>query len=264
MLSLNINSTSISDGYWLNPIKDYDFEYENLQIYFARKESFGDIDPFRHIVECELTRECGLNDVFAYLHDFKGPIQTFFSTTEGSEIKKWELRNGQYIICKRSSEERREGETKTFEFFARCGIKTPKFETTHIAFDIFRDFEYIKRRYHSQYWANGIDIIEKTCLTDSNSFLVPLANYVIRGDLDIRMPLMRMFEDFKMDLKEFENYTDAILEYQRKNGLQNGEIDVRNFGILVDKNNRATPAVWSGFERFVCTFDSPSKDITID
>ena len=88
----------------------------------------------------------------------------------------------------------------------------------------------------------NLHVIQKRCLTDSDSYLERLIDYV-ENDSDIEMPIIRMCKANNVSDIETKQLIDIVKKYQREFDVEDCLLDTRNMGLLINKTN-PKPVVW--------------------
>ena len=231
-LSLANNSVNLSDKYWVNIDCDTAFKYQNTNYYIPHND-YNNINPFTNVHLNDIDKHA-LNDTFVY-HNKEHSYESFVWSTNGEAKKSFLIRDNKYHILKRATSDLLIEELTTFDFFKRHGFVTPDWLVFHcdigepgLCFDIDS----------SNY---GVSFIQKKCLTDNDSILVPLSDF-INSDYDLSKPATQLCQTYNIAPQMF---IDAVSQFMAENNISNCELDTTNIGLLVHENKPAQFAVWS-------------------
>ena len=242
VLSLSLNSISLVDKYWINPLKNNSFIINGAHVNFTRT-TWMQINPFVILHSPYQIDQYGLCDQF--LFPKQNPISSLslIWTINGEQNKKWtfNLRNNRYVLEKKLNAQQLEVEIDTFNFFANTDIIVPEYSYTIEQLD--EADMHIKNCYNNETIAEGLHIIKKACLTSSDSYLVPLIDFVCDDD-NIHDAVLRMCNNYVVNPTLIQSFLVAIKQYQDVFNVSDFCLDTRNMGLLVSETNIQF-AVWS-------------------
>lgn len=239
ILSLSTNSVSLCDKYWLNPIITTEFRMNGVLISFQRK-TWESVDPFVNLHVPGVLEEYGLYDSFFVDKPDDISSQSLIWTTSGEQNKRWILENGEYYLEKKLYKKQFENELSTLNFFSCHNIMVPEFDYfIQSLTEPEIDYSCI---YNIQTRQEGLHVIQKRCLTNSNSYLVSLMDFV-QDDTDIVVPIQRMCSHYNVNNAIVRQFIDIVKEYQKQFNIKDTLLNTQNMGLLIT-NDRATPVVW--------------------
>jgi uncharacterized protein YutD len=240
VLSLLSNSVSLADKYWLNPNDDVKFKCNGIDILIRRK-NWDDVDPFRNTIISQDINNIAFNDSFIGVNCNSCNKISLNWTTNGNEIKRWNCHNGLYVLEKRMCKHRLEIETKTFDFFSKRDVCAPSYIQKHIDVQDSNqyDFDTIE---------NGIDFIQKQCITDESSWILSLSDYIgyMSNDIELYDLIRSMFFDNGVSVSDIDKFINTIKSYIVEFCIDCKTIDTSNFGLLINLHGKVKSAVWGG------------------
>jgi hypothetical protein len=166
ILSLNTNSMSVSDWYWLKPEQNIEFQYYAQKIEFLLTtweqsnwfDHKSDIDSFNHHMG---------KDVFVY-DEYTQPLKAPVFAIRGDVQNQFTMHDSKICIKQRKTKEKIQDELSCLMELGKVGVVVPTIKTEHT--DNCLDtkmFNYATRQ-------NGMDFIIKDILTSNDHKLVPL------------------------------------------------------------------------------------------
>lgn len=236
ILSLHYNSANLADKYWLNPDEDVEVEYCKTIIYLKHKKSYADVDFFSNRIDNTETEK--LNQMMFFYKENRRDflkmdiVRTPLFTTNGMEIKRWIIKDNQYVLQKKYCIEDYNKEKKCLDFFHEHGVLTPDLIAEQIQFND------IEEQLTESNWKHIV--ASKPCLTDKNSYLVPAQPYVEHHD-GLEQIVEKILKNKSFDKDEVNNFIKVFTEYTR-NSKEMKRTD--NFGFFI-KDEFARPVVWS-------------------
>ena len=239
ILSLATNATSLIDKYWLNPVETTEFTVNGAHILFEKK-TWGEVDPFRNLYYPGQLEEYALNDIFAGVRYSGIPAKSLVWSTSGAQNKRWMLDEDKYYLEKKLTKEDFNDEISTFEFFANTNVLIPKYEchVRELDYENYEDFH----SFCLSTIGEGLFIIKKRCLTDTNSFLVPLCDYM-SSSKEIKTAIQTMCEQYKLSKAETIAFIELIEQYQKQFTVPDYLLNTQNIGLFVSKQ-KVRPVVW--------------------
>jgi hypothetical protein len=244
ILSLSTNSISLADKYWINPKETTAFVVNGANMIFERK-TWDEVDPFKNLYIPGQLEQYGLYDCFFIEKPEEISARSLILSTSGQQNKRWMLDNNGYYLEKKLYKQQFEEELSTLDFFLLNGIMVPKYD--YYIKELNDPNEEYDRVYSVQTIQEGLHVIQKRCLTNSNSYLESLIDYVDNDDV-IDAPIRRMFAHHGVPEKEIERFVQVLKAYQLKFDIKDNWIDTSNLGLLVDENG-AHPVVWGRLQK---------------
>ena len=239
ILSLSTNSVSLCDKYWLNPITTTEFRMNGVLVSFQRK-TWESVDPFINLHVPGVLEEYGLYDSFFVDKPDDIPYQSLIWTTSGEQNKRWMLDDKGYYLEKKLNEQQFNDELKTLDFFLLKGIMVPEYNYSVKTLDnTDEDYSCI---YSHRTIQEGLHVIQKRCLTNSNCYLVSLMDFV-KDDVDIAVPIQRMCGYYNVSDAIVQRFINSVKEYAKLFNIPDTLLNTQNMGLLI-KETDAIPVVW--------------------
>lgn len=245
ILSLNSNSASLTDWYWLQPTSDCCFSYFGQKIVFNTSQwnnvswfaNWKDISSFN----CYMHKD--VYDYNTYVQPIKTPIFVISGESQNQIIT-----NGESIWLKqRKSEHRIQNEIKCLSELNHYGIITPKIETAFIDATRLVQNDDSQRSVFDYYTKqHGMHFVIKRLMTDENHKLIALSWFGQQINASSMSDIVDNIEqlcNMRIANKDAAKFIDR---YVRDNAI-NG-IDGSNIGFLCDENYNMRIAVWSNIE----------------
>lgn len=239
ILSLSINAVSISDKYWLNPISTTEFIVNGAEISFQKK-IWEDVNPFAHLYTPGKLEQFALYDNFLSVKTENISPQSLIWTTSGEQSKRWLIDENGYYLEKKLYKQQLENEIYTLDFFQKHGITVPDY--SYDIKSLNTDDRYCDI-YNIQTIKEGLCVIKKRCITDSDSYLEPLSTFVENSDIKIEEPIKRMFSQYNVNNSDIQQFINVISIYKQRFDVPDTMLDTQNMGLLIIKDS-AIPAVW--------------------
>ena len=249
LLSLSSNSVSLADKYWINPKITTEFICNGAEITFERK-SWDEVNPFANQYIPGVLEQYGLNDVFYTPLPGKIMVRSLIWTTQGEKNKRWMIDKKGYILEKKLAKAELKNELKTLDFFSLNGILTPQYD--YYIKDLNRDDEIVFGSFEIDTINEGLHVIQKTCLTDSCSYLDNVSNYFEIGE-SVEEAIRKMFSQHGIENDEVVRFVEIVREYQKKFDVTEDSLDTRNFGLYVAKDS-IQPVVWGRLKMTTYSF----------
>lgn len=239
ILSLPINAVSLVDKYWLNPDDTTEFVVNGADILFERK-TWDNVDPFRNLYKPGLLEEYALNDIFLEESLSGIPAKSLLWSTSGAQNKRWMLDDNGYYLEKKLMKEDFENEIQTFKFFANTPVIIPEYSCITRALDYNNETDF--NSYSLDSLAEGLFIIQKRCLTDTDSYFVRLCDY-IDNPTQLEQAIQVMCSQNNVSVEDANMFTSLVTRYQKQFEIPAHLINTKNMGLLVAKQG-ACPVVW--------------------
>ena len=239
LLSLTTNFASLADKYWLNPVETTEFTINGAHIIFEKK-TWDEVNPFKNLYGPGQLEEYALNDTFVGVRYLGIPAKSLLWSTSGAQNKRWMLDGDKYYLEKKLTKEDFNDEVSTFNFFANTNILVPEYECQVRELDYENDEDI--HSFCLSTIGEGLFIIKKRCLTDTNSYLVPLCDY-IGNHKDIKTAIHTMCEQYKLPDAETAEFIQLIEQYQKQFNVSDYLLNTKNIGLFVSKQ-KVRPVVW--------------------
>lgn len=232
LLSLQHNSVSFSDKYWLQPVDLTNFYYNDILFSFPRS-NWNTINPFyRMNIHCDFM----LNDLFSYQIQNANYMMNCQWTCNGNWIKQWKKNNVEHVLYKRTLQQNLQNEINTFFLCEQYNIHHPDYTVETLVTPRERT------RYNTNTLRDGMLVIKKQCITTSDLFLIPAIQY-IKPNVNIENLISNMASDIMVSKNDINNIKRLLTHIQQS--LKNNEcIDTNNFGLLTD-GKTGIFTVWS-------------------
>lgn len=243
ILSLQTNSVSISDKYWINPNETQEFFVNGAKIIFTRT-SWDSVNPFKNMYYPREIDEIGLHDIFIFEKKEHLKSDSLIWTTSGAKSKRWIVNCCKYTLEKKLSSRLLKNEIDTLNFFSERNILIPNF--THSSRQINDDEVQF---YDINTMNDGLHIISKECVVSDNSYFIP-AKDLVENETSIESLITKMCCLFDIDVKEKSNFINAINDYKIAFCVDDNKINLGNFGLLIE-NTTARFVVLGGLKLFI-------------
>lgn len=239
ILSLSNNAVSLSDKYWVNTSETTEFTINGAQISFKRK-TWSEADPFKNLHKPGPLEEYALNDIFMKGHLSGIPAKSLIWSTSGGQNKRWMLDDKGYYLEKKLMKEDFDNEVQTFEFFEKTSIVTPEYEcwTKVLSEQNEDDFN----SFSLDSLSEGLYVIKKRCLTNSDSYMVRLYDYMNYSQ-NLEQTIRDMCYHNNLPALQTEAFIDLIKKYQQQFDVLDYLMNTKNMGLLIDKDE-VKPVVW--------------------
>ena len=239
ILSLTVNAVSLADKYWLNPNETTEFSVNGANILFEKK-TWDNVDPFRNLYKPGLLEEYALNDIFIEKSPSGIPAKSLLWSTSGAQNKRWLLDGKGYYLEKKLMKEDFDNEIQTYEFFANTPVIIPEHSCITRALDRNNDKDF--NSYSLDSLAEGLFIIQKRCLTNSDSYFVRLCDY-IDNPTQLEQAIQVMCSQNNVSGEDANTFISLVTQYQKQFEVPAHLINTKNMGLLVTKQG-AYPVVW--------------------
>lgn len=235
VLSLQTNSVSISDKYWLNPHQTHDFFFNSAHIVF-KNTTWDKVNPFQNTYSPCKMDEIALYDLFHFpIHD---PFESnsLVWTTHGDKSKRWIVKDKCFYLEKKVSSSDLSSEIRTLEFFSQRGIMVPEYE--HMSRQVRDDESHF---YDIVTHEDGIHVITKKCFVDDDSYFIS-ACYFVDGERDIESLIKKMCYKHSVKWSQTRRFVKSIKAFMKEFCVEDHLINTSNFGLLV-RPSGAVPVV---------------------
>lgn len=237
LFSLETNCASLTDAYWINPDRNYEFVVCNRTLKCQ-------VSNWEHIKrnKFDLDGETSLNNVLfndmlmasneTPIYSLKNPV----FTTNGDEQKRWILLDNKWCLEKRNTKEKIQKELECFDFFKKRDIIVPQTRTYKLSVSN-------KKQYLNSTIEDGLNIILKQTILHEKDTLIPLSWCLLSIKTDIITKsdfASTMLEKVSEDV--LNNFIEAINLYKKT--YQYDHIDLSNIG-FVCSDGKYLPSVWS-------------------
>lgn len=239
ILSLTVNAVSLTDKYWLNPNETTEFSVNGANILFEKK-MWDNVDPFRNLYKPGLLEEYALNDIFIEKSLSGIPAKSLLWSTSGAQNKRWLLDGTRYYLEKKLMKEDFDNEIQTFEFFANTPVIIPEYSGITRVLDHNNEKDF--NSFSLDTLDEGLFIVQKRCLTDVDSHLVRLCDY-IEFPRALEQAVQTMCSSYNVSEEDINTFISLIAQYQKQFEVPVYLMNTKNMGLLVTKQG-AHPVVW--------------------
>jgi hypothetical protein len=238
ILSLNTNSTSISDWYWLQPEENMEFEYGEQLVSFC-VTSWNAANWHKNQENVNTFNSCINKDIFEW-GKFVSPVRSPIFTINGTSHNQFFIQNGEMFIKQRKTKSKIDNDVRCLSFFENRGVLVPAYQV---------DFEYVEDRdtedghiYLETTRENGMFFITKRILTSNSNCLAPLIWFYqdkcVKSMCDM-IDRIELSNGINVINKGACQFVDEF-----KDQFSTNEINGTNIGLLIDEEKNAILTVW--------------------